>query len=151
MVTAPAPGELADEAARHTSVPNPLEAPVYGPPPGPSPAPPAAPPPSTPAAAPRPTAQQIVARLETLYPLPEPRDNTHSCAPACRGLITTDAVSVYDWREETSAKRWATSAGKNAERVGLTSCRSPGAEQAMTSQEARDKMAAEVKRMLSAP
>ncbi|MFF5265407.1 hypothetical protein ACFY4C_41545 [Actinomadura viridis] len=93
----------------------------------------------------RPTARQIADRLADLYPIPNPRDNTHSCAPACRGLITTDAVSIYDWSDEASAKRSTSS--KDRTRVGPYLLSFTGTEQAMTSQEARAKMAAELKRM----
>lgn len=96
-------------------------------------------------AKPVPTARQVVARLERLYPLPNQRDNTGACAPACRALITTDAVSVYDWKTAAAAKRWTSA---SADVVGPYVLSYAGTEQQMTSKEARADMAAEVKRML---
>lgn len=110
------------------------------------------PPPTTSASASparaQPTARQIADRLSDLYPLPNPRDNTGSCRPAgCRQLITTDAVSVYDWKDEATAKRWAGGLGKNVRQIGPYVLSWMGSEQAFTSKEARAKMAAEVEHM----
>jgi hypothetical protein len=55
------------------------------------------------------TAAEVVEELSAHYPLPNPRDNTASCAGqgGCVQLITTDAVSVYQWPDEATAKRFA--------------------------------------------
>lgn len=103
--------------------------------------------PATPAVRPQPTAQQIADRLAELYPLPNPRDNTNSCAPQCRQLITTDAVSIYEWATEGQARRFADGRG-DVRQVGRYVLSWAGEGQALTSAEARADMVAELRRML---
>lgn len=127
-------GETKEAAPAATSAP-PSSAPAVQP---------AAP---TPAVRPQPTAQQIADRLAGLYPLPNPRDNTNSCAPQCRQLITTDAVSIYEWATEGQARRFA-DGRDDVRQVGRYVLSWAGEEQALTSAEARADMVAELRRML---
>ncbi|MDE3724854.1 hypothetical protein PWG71_26000 [Nocardiopsis sp. N85] len=56
------------------------------------------------------TAQTLVAELDTLYPLPDARDESSSCASeddGCLALVTTDLVSVYEMPDADSAARRA--------------------------------------------
>ena len=97
---------------------------------------------------PAPSAQQVAARLADLY-LPNMRDNSAKRRSiGVVGLITTDAVSVYQWRDETLAKRWAHGSADKI-RIGVFVLSFVGSEQQMTSQEARRRMAAEVRKMVA--
>ncbi|MDT0326937.1 hypothetical protein [Nocardiopsis lambiniae] len=64
------------------------------------------------------TAQTLVAELDTLYPLPDARDESSSCVSeddGCLALVTTDLVSVYEMPDADSAARWAAGAEAGAE------------------------------------
>lgn len=60
-----------------------------------------------------PTAESVVDELGAVFPLPNPRDNTDSCAGdgGCEQLVTADGVSVYQWPDEATAARHAELAG----------------------------------------
>ncbi|SDZ60043.1 hypothetical protein SAMN05421684_6976 [Asanoa ishikariensis] len=52
-------------------------------------------------------------------PVPSPRDNSSNCASGglrCSELVTTDAISVYVFPDETSAEEFA---GPDTHRVGV--------------------------------
>jgi hypothetical protein len=52
---------------------------------------------------------------------PHPRDNSRSCTDlklGCVHLMTTDAVSVYEWPDEAAAKRWAAASQVEVDRAG---------------------------------
>jgi len=54
------------------------------------------------------TADQVHAELNGLFPAPNARDNTSACADAgCVQLVTSDAVSIYQWPDDATAQRWA--------------------------------------------
>jgi hypothetical protein len=68
---------------------------------------------------PGPTAQEIAAALDPIYPTRHPRDNTGSCAGAgCLGLVTTGSVSVYQWPSVTAAARFVGEGAGTADRIG---------------------------------
>jgi hypothetical protein len=66
-----------------------------------------------------PTVQEISDALDDISPVRHPRDNTGSCAvkAGCLGLMTTGAVSIYQWPDVTSATRYLGDGG-NADRIG---------------------------------
>ncbi|MFL1427255.1 MULTISPECIES: hypothetical protein [unclassified Nocardiopsis] len=58
------------------------------------------------------TAATLVDELDTLYPLPDPRDETPSCEPeGCLGAVETDLLTVYELPDTTSATAWAATLG----------------------------------------
>lgn len=98
-----------------------------------------------------PTASSVVEELSALYPAPNPRDNTGSCAGdgGCVQLVTTDAVSVYQWPDEATARRFA--GGSDAvDVVGPFALSYRGAEQQATSEQARAAYAQRVRELLAA-
>ncbi|MFC4054640.1 hypothetical protein ACFOY4_33540 [Actinomadura syzygii] len=103
------------------------------------------------------TARQIAERLAKLYPLPNPTDNTGSCAAkpgdtgkGCKQLITTDAVSIYEFEDPATATRWVKAMKANGDwrQVGRYALAWTARDQRFTSKEARTKMAAEVRKMI---
>lgn len=75
-----------------------------------------------------PTAETVVDDMSAVFPLPNPRDNTESCAGTggCEQLITTDGASVYQWPDEATAVRHAETAGgmgQNVEQAGVFTLR----------------------------
>jgi hypothetical protein len=66
-----------------------------------------------------PTVQEIAAALDAIHPTRHPRDNTATCAAKadCLGLVTTGAVSIYQWPTVSAAARFIGEAG-NADRIG---------------------------------
>jgi hypothetical protein len=63
-----------------------------------------------------PTAWDVVDAFATAgLPAPNPRDNSKNCTGTgglgCTQLITTDAISVYQWPNEAGAKKMADTAG----------------------------------------
>lgn len=115
--------------------------------------------PTAAAAAPSPsrvalTAKQVADRLAELYPLPNPTDNTGSCAAkpgdtgkGCKQLITTDSVSVYEFEDAATAKKWVTAMRKQGDwrQAGRYALAWTARDQALTSKEARSKMVAAVR------
>jgi hypothetical protein len=70
-------------------------------------------------AGPGPTVQQIQAALDAISPTRHPRENTGSCAAAgCIGLVTTGAVSIYQWPDVAAAARFLAKGGGTADRIG---------------------------------
>ncbi len=62
----------------------------------------------------KPGAQQVVDAIAAKWPVPNPKDETSACkakdganALGCIKLITTDAVSVYEFADEATAKNFA--------------------------------------------
>lgn len=59
-------------------------------------------------------AQVVVDAIAEKWPVPHPDDNTDACAGkegaagGCVQLITTDAVSVYEFADAATAKTWVT-------------------------------------------
>lgn len=119
-------------------------------PPVPVPAPPASLLPSTSAL----TARTVVDRLGALYPLPNARDNTgYGRDAGVVEAITTDAVTVLRFSDETRAQRWVESFTK----AGSADVRRAGvfvlswvakSEQDWTSAEAREAMHRELQRLV---
>ena len=89
-------------------------------------------------------------RSATLYPTPHPRDNTGACAPGCTQLITTDAVSVYQWTDAATAQRFCKPELGACDQVGVFVLSYAGSEQALTSGEARKAYADKVRSMVGA-
>jgi len=56
------------------------------------------------------SAQSLADRLGDKFPMPNPRDNTHSCRSWCAQLITTDPVSIYEFRGVPGAKKFEAAA-----------------------------------------
>ena len=89
--------------------------------------------------APAPDAAEVVEAFRAArLPVPNPRDNSAktSCTDiGCAQLVTTDAVSVYVFADESSATRWAEALGPDGgHREGLvvlnyTTARTPAADQ----------------------
>jgi hypothetical protein len=100
------------------------------------------------------SAQQVVDQLGQSHPMPNPRDNTGSCyadGQGCLQLVTTDAVSVYQWKDEGLAKRWVDSVGKdNATRVGVFVLNYGGREQKATTAKVRKDWAGQLKDLVAA-
>jgi hypothetical protein len=102
------------------------------------------------------TATQIVEQLGTLYPTPNPTDNTGACAAradstsaGCVQLVTTDSVSVYQWPDESTARRFCPSFGK-CDVVGAYVLSYTARKQARTTVKARQAYAAKAREMLRA-
>jgi hypothetical protein len=98
-----------------------------------------------------PTASSVVEELSALYPAPNPRDNTGSCAGdgGCVQLVTTDAVSVYQWPDEATALRFAGDSDA-VDVVGPFALSYRGDRQQATSDEARAAYAQRVRELLAA-
>lgn len=98
----------------------------------------------------RPSAQQVVDNLNTEFPVGRQRDNTESCTSAgCVQLITTDAVSVYQMRDESTAVHFADGLGDSVERIGPFVLSYSGSEQQLTTSETRAAYAIQVRALLS--
>ncbi|MEU8035703.1 hypothetical protein [Streptosporangium sp. NPDC049078] len=100
-------------------------------------------------AVPQLTADVIVEKLGDLYPLPNAQDNTGTCSGepgdtrGCVKLITTDTVSVYEFRNTAVAKRWVTrfrSDGHDWRQADRFALAWSARDQALTSKEARSEM-----------
>lgn len=67
-------------------------------------------------------ADEVAARMGRLYPLPNRRDATVSCAgQGCLQMLNTDRVSIYEWSSTGAADRWAAATGADhAGRFGLS-------------------------------
>lgn len=101
------------------------------------------------------TAAALVDKLDDLYPLPHPNDNTTGCAAkpgatakGCVALITTDAVSVYEFADAVTAKEWvgeSKKAGLDWRQAGRFALAWSTRDQDFTSKEARADMAAAAK------
>ncbi|ALE76873.1 hypothetical protein FRP1_29310 (plasmid) [Pseudonocardia sp. EC080625-04] len=68
-------------------------------------------------------AGDVSEELSAVFPLPAPRDNTDFCAAdsGCEQLITTDALSIYQWPDDATAERQtavATDMGQQVHRAG---------------------------------
>jgi hypothetical protein len=67
-------------------------------------------------------------------PAPNPRDNSKNCKTlGCTELITTDAISIYVWPNESSAQHQVDVAAGDAYRYGTivlsyTAARTPSAD-----------------------
>lgn len=98
-----------------------------------------------------PSAAAVVDEISALYPAPNPRDNTDSCAGdgGCVQLVTTDAVSVSQWPDEATAIRYA-GGRANVDQVGPFVLSYAGTEQKLTSDEARAAYAQRVRELLAA-
>lgn len=115
--------------------------------------------PTQPQSAAKLTAAAVVDKLSDLYPLPNPTDNTGSCAAkpgdkgkGCLALITTDAVSVYEFEDAAAAKRWVAEFVKIKQdwrQAGRFALAWSAREQALTSKEARSKMIAALKKWVT--
>jgi hypothetical protein len=96
------------------------------------------------------TAQQLVDRIAEKWPLPNPDDNSSGCkakegdtAAGCTARITTDAVTVTEYPDTTTAKKAATTLGKTGgdyRAVGWFVLSWGARDQDLTSDEARDDM-----------
>jgi hypothetical protein len=96
-----------------------------------------------------PTAQNVVDALGPLFPVGNQRDNTGTCEPTgCEQLITTDAVSVYQWPDEAAAVSFATGLGDVVQQVGPFVLSYAGTEQQLTPRGARAAFAARVRTLL---
>lgn len=100
------------------------------------------------------TASQVADELNKLNPTPHPRDNTGSCAaradstsPGCVQLITTDAVSVYQWTDESQATRFCEPGVSRCDRIGVFVLSYAGTEQKATSKKARAAYADKVRQL----
>ncbi|MDL4812846.1 hypothetical protein [Actinomadura opuntiae] len=111
---------------------------------------------AAPKSSPAPTARTIVTRLADLYPLPNPTDNTGACAAkkgstgkGCVQLITTDAVSVYEFGDAATAAHWTKEMRKLGDwrQVGRFVLAWTARDQKFTSKDARAKMVAAVRKM----
>lgn len=78
----------------------------------------------------------VVEELSLLHPAPNPRDESDDC-DGCVQLVTTDAVSVYQWPDVDSAARHAHDLGEPADHISTFVLSYRGAEQAQTSAEVR--------------
>ena len=102
------------------------------------------------------TAATVVDKLGDLYPLPNPTDNTSSCAAksgdsakGCLTLITTDAVSVYEFEDTATSKRWVDAFKKDGHdwrQAGRFALAWTARDQSFTSKEARTKMTASLRK-----
>jgi len=53
-------------------------------------------------------------------PVPNPRDNSHNCSTlGCRGMVTTDSVTVVVFDDEQAAEQYATVVREDKHRQGL--------------------------------
>lgn len=82
-----------------------------------------------------PTAQAVVDQfVASGLPVPNPRDNSKNCKTlGCIELITTDAISIYVWPNESSAQHQVDVAAGDAYRYGTialsyTAARTPSAD-----------------------
>jgi hypothetical protein len=66
------------------------------------------------------TAGQVIAAFQAAgLPVPDQRDNSRNCDDlGCVQLITTEAISVYQWPDSAGAKRQADVLGDDGYRVG---------------------------------
>lgn len=112
---------------------------------------------ATPSRTAGPSARLIAERLAKLYPLPNPTDNTGSCAArpgdtgkGCKQLITTDAVSIYEFDAPATAARWVKAMKANGDwrQVGRYALAWTARDQRLTSEEARANMLGEVRKMI---
>lgn len=93
-------------------------------------------------------AQQVVDSIAAKWPLPNPRDTSEGCrakdgdtAKGCESRVTTDAVTVIEYADETTAKQAAATLGKVADaRQAGTYVLSWTDDQDLTSDEARADM-----------
>lgn len=115
-------------------------------------------PPVSPPGRPAVTAQQIVDEISKKWPLPEPTDNTGSCAAkpgdtgkGCVKLITTGSVSVYEFADEATARHWVTEMKRNGDwrQAGRFALAWTARDQDFTSDEARADMVKTVERLVS--
>ncbi|MEC3977894.1 hypothetical protein [Amycolatopsis sp. H20-H5] len=81
------------------------------------------------------TAQQVVDGFAAAgLRAPKPRDNSKNCAQlGCAQMITTDAITVVSFPDETSAARYAAAAADSTHRQGrvvlsYTGARTPAAD-----------------------
>ncbi|MEU8821809.1 hypothetical protein [Actinoplanes sp. NPDC048796] len=93
-------------------------------------------------------AQTVVDAIAAKWPLPNPEDNTSACAgkegaaDGCVQLITTDAVSVYEYADAATAKRWVTEMKKQGDwrQAGRFALAWTARDQDMTDKDARADM-----------
>ncbi|MEU7590685.1 hypothetical protein AB0A95_30890 [Micromonospora sp. NPDC049230] len=94
-------------------------------------------------------AQQLADEIATKWPLPNPRDTSDGCrakkgdsAKGCDSRVTTDAVTVVAFDDETTAARWAKELSKagDTRQAGRYVLSWTAQEQALTSDEARADM-----------
>ncbi|XVU25801.1 hypothetical protein ACQPZJ_01715 [Actinoplanes sp. CA-054009] len=93
-------------------------------------------------------AQMVIDAIAEKWPLPNPQDNTGSCAGkegaagGCVQLITTDAVSVYEFADEATAKNWVTKMKANGDwrQAGRFALAWTARDQDMTDKDARTDM-----------
>lgn len=100
-----------------------------------------------------PSAADVARELSALYPTPNPRDNTGFCAGdgGCVQLITTDAVSIYQWPDEATAVRHANGReGGAVDRVGPFVLSYGDERQRLTSAEARAAYVDRIRELLAA-
>ncbi|MEN3269717.1 hypothetical protein [Pseudonocardia sp.] len=96
-----------------------------------------------------PSAQEVVDNLNPLFPVGNQRDNTESCTSAgCSQLITTDAVSVYRMRDESTAANFADGLGDAVEQIGPFVLSYSGSEQQLTPSEMRAAYARQVRALV---
>jgi hypothetical protein len=96
-----------------------------------------------------PSAQEVVDKLNAEFAVGRQRDNTESCTSAgCEQLITTDAVSVYRMRDDSTAAHFADGLGDAVQRIGPFVLSYSGSEQQLTPPETRTAYAGQVRALL---
>jgi hypothetical protein len=96
------------------------------------------------------SAQEVVDNLNSIFPVGNQRDNTEACTSAgCERLITTDSVSVYRMRDESTAAGFAEGLGDAIEQVGPFVLSYSGSQQQLTPREVRVAYADRIRTLLT--